>query len=107
MGSGRSAIHVQDYQWLLGPAAAELLAELAASDREPLAHAARLRTTLSAARVHLLLEQVALRRRARQKFAAAERMFFTSVGLEQATDEVVAAYKASRFTGQVHFWDLC
>ncbi len=98
---------ISDYQWLVGPAAVGLLEELAVSDNKPLADAARLRKTLSAARVHLLLEQAALRRRARQKFAAAEQMFFTPVGLEQATDEVVAAYKASRFTGQENVWDLC
>jgi hypothetical protein len=45
----------------------------------------------------LLLEQVELRRRATAKFAHPERMFFTRVGLEQATDEWVAAYKAARF----------
>jgi hypothetical protein len=47
-----------------------------------------------------LLEQVELRRRATAKFAHPERMFFTRIGLEQATDEQIAAYKAARFTTQ-------
>lgn len=98
---------ISDYQWLVGPAAGSLLSELANSDGDPLADAARLRKTLTAARVHLLLEQAALRRRARRKFAAAERMFFTPVGLEQATDEIVAAYKAGRFAAEQIVWDLC
>jgi hypothetical protein len=34
-------------------------------------------------------------------------MFFTQRGLEQATDEVVAAHKARRFAGQNHVFDLC
>ena len=58
---------------------------------------AGLRKELSAERVHLVLQQAALRHRARDKFAAAERMFFTPLGLEQATDEVIAQHKAQRF----------
>src|SRR5690606_8796502 len=37
----------------------------------------------------------------------AERMFFTRVGLEQATDERVAAYKAGRFAVGSRIADLC
>jgi hypothetical protein len=48
----------------------------------------------------LLLEQVELRRRAKEKFTAADRMFFTRVALQQATDEWVAQYKASRLIAQ-------
>ena len=43
----------------------------------------------------------------REKFAAAERMFFTPLGLEQATDEVVAACKAERFPAGGPLADLC
>ena len=47
----------------------------------------------------------------RVKFAAAGRMFFTALGLEQATDEVVAAYKARLFAravgGEGPVCDLC
>ena len=57
----------------------------------------RLRKSQSAARAHLLLEQVELRQRAAAKFDRAAAMFFTRLGLEQATDQWVAAYKARRF----------
>jgi hypothetical protein len=61
---------------------------------------------LSAARAHLVVEQVELRERACDKFALAERMFFTRKGLEQATDEQIAAHKAARFpAGSIA--DLC
>ena len=46
-------------------------------------------------------------RRAREKFSQAERMFFTRKGLEQATDEQFAAYKASRFSDAGRVADLC
>lgn len=96
-----------DYQWLVGPAAERWLSQLAGSASEPLGQAARLRKELSATRVHLLLEQTVLRRRARKKFAAADRMFFTPIGLEQATDDAVAAYKAGRLPAQAAVWDFC
>ena len=34
-------------------------------------------------------------------------MYFTPCGLEQATDEKVARYKAARFAGQGLIFDLC
>lgn len=43
------------------------------------------------------VQQIRLRRRAKQKFSRAERMWFTPEGLEQSSSEVVAAYHASRF----------
>ena len=55
------------------------------------------RKDLNADQVHLVLEQAALRRRAGEKFTLAAQMFFTPKGLEQSTDEWVAAYKAERF----------
>jgi uncharacterized protein (DUF885 family) len=93
-------IDIADYKWLTGSEAAAYLAELAAS-AEPL-HISieRLRRGLSPVKAHLLLEQVELRRRAREKFTSADRMFFTRVGLEQATDEWVARYKAARFIAE-------
>jgi hypothetical protein len=87
---------LEDYRWLIGPDAAPWLAETAAASGELLTLASRLRKSLSTAQAHLVLEQGELRRRAKEKFAAAERMFFTPRGLEQATDEIVAAYKANR-----------
>jgi hypothetical protein len=92
--------NVADYVWLTGDEASAVLAELA-YDAAPLhALVARLRGTFSAEKTHLLLEQVELRRRASAKFTRAAQMYFTRVGLEQATDEWIAAYKAERFTTQ-------
>ena len=91
----------------MGDDAGRILAELADSPHDLLSQAGRLRKNLSATRVHLLLEQIELRRRALLKFTHAERMFFTPVGLEQATDEWIAAYKASRFVLDEPVMDLC
>jgi hypothetical protein len=55
----------------------------------------------------LLLEQVELRKRAKRKFSDAHWLFFTRRGLEQATDEVIAAYKAERFGRHPRIADLC
>jgi hypothetical protein len=86
-----------DVRWLLSPQATPWL-ELASTELEPsVAAVARWRRELSAERVHFILQQAALRHRAREKFAAAERMFFTPLGLEQATDEAIAGHKAGRF----------
>ena len=89
-----------DFEWLTGGEAGGLLYELVDDAGELHTKIARLRERLSQSRTHLLLEQVDLRRRATAKFTHASRMFFTRTGLEQATDEWVAAYKASRFTRQ-------
>jgi len=86
-----------DFHWLLSSEATPWL-ELAAGELEPsVGTVARWRKELSAERVHLVLQQAALRQRAREKFADAARMFFTPLGLEQATDEAIAGYKAERF----------
>ena len=89
-----------DYEWLSGDEAAALAAELADCSEPLHVLVGRLRKRLSASRAHLLLELVELRRRAAGKFSHANRMFFTRLGLEQATDEWVARYKASRFVEQ-------
>src|SRR3954447_2847674 len=89
-----------DYEWLTGGEAGAILAELA-DDKTPLHTAiARLRGRFTPVRTHLLLEQTELRRRATAKFTQAHQMFFTRIGLEQATDEWVAGYKATRLTFQ-------
>lgn len=46
-----------------------------------------------------------LRQRAAVKFTRADRLWLDRKGLEQATSEAVALYKAKRFEGEV--WDLC
>ncbi len=96
-----------DYRWLVSAAAAPWLAEASQPGSTAVQRAARLRRHLSAERTHLLLEQVELRAKARQKFSAAERMFFTRLGLEQATGEELAAHKARRFPAGEAVTDIC
>ncbi len=102
-----------DFRWLVGQEGAIRLALL---QKESDAQAggellnrlvSRLRTDLSPARVHLLLEQLELRRRAEDKFRHADKMFFTRRALEQATDQWVAEYKARRFLIGRPIADLC
>ncbi len=95
-----------DYVWLTGDQAARWI-ELAGLDM-PITPATlrRFRRDLSSSRAGLVVEQAELRRRAAVKFAAAEQMFFTRRSLEQATDEIVARYKAARF-GDAGVLDLC
>lgn len=96
-----------EIDWLLGDEAAGYLRELAQLD-EPIHRAiARLRKSLSADQSRQLVELAELRIRGRQKFAAADAMFFTRTGLEQSTDQWVAAYKARRFAGRESVADLC
>jgi hypothetical protein len=101
---------LEDYEWLTSDAAQPWLQrvreELVVARGTSAALLQRLRKDLPAARAHLLVEQIELRTRARDKFARAERMFFTRKGLEQATDEQIAAYKASRFPRD-SIADLC
>jgi SAM-dependent methyltransferase len=96
-----------DYRWLISPAAEPWLRRASESPHTSAASVAQLRRELSSDRAHLVLEQIALRARAREKFSAADRMFFTARGLEQSTDEVVAAYKAARFEPGACATDLC
>ncbi len=98
---------LEHYRWLLGRQGAMWLVRLADVRRVSASLVDRLRRELPAERVHLLLEQVELRRRAKNKFAAAERMYFTRKGLEQASGELVAQYKAGRFPCGRPVADLC
>jgi len=96
-----------DYRWLTSSAAEPWLNSMRDGQLSLTAQASALRRELSSARTHLVLELTALRDRARAKFSRASEMFFTPLGLEQATDEIVAAYKARRFHGRETIYDLC
>ena len=105
------SIALADFQWLTSDDSQEWLA-LAQAQFATRGYPApqlvkQLRRTLSPDRAHLVLEQVELRARAREKFTLAARMFFTRKGLEQATDERIAAYKAARFPSQSTIADFC
>jgi hypothetical protein len=96
-----------DYEWLVGDEATTILNEVRRRDEPLLTATSRLRGQISAPRAHLVLEQIALRKRATAKFAGAEQMFFTPKWLEQATDGWIAGYKARRFAGRGLIADLC
>lgn len=90
--------NLSDYHWLTSDAALPYLARCAQHNGELTRLVASLRKDLSAERAHLVIEQVELRHRAKEKFSRASEMFFTRKGLEQATDEAIANYKAERFS---------
>jgi THUMP domain-like len=103
------AATIDDYRWLVSEAAQpwlELARGPAAGEIGPKI-ISRLRQELSAERAHLVVEQIELRRRAVEKFPRAAHMFFTRQGLEQATDETLARYKAARFGMDGPVVDLC
>lgn len=93
---------------LATPAGEALLAAVAADlDGDPLARAARLRRGAPADLVAAAETLVALRRRARGKFALADRLWLTRAGLEQASSDRTAARHARRYEGLAHVADLC
>ncbi|QDS99652.1 THUMP-like domain-containing protein [Adhaeretor mobilis] len=89
---------LDDYSWLTGYEAERLLTDFAGDTRPLHNRITALRKVLSPERARLVSEQIDLRERAQMKFGEfANRMFFTSVQLQQATDLWVARYKAQRF----------
>jgi len=96
-----------DRIWLTSDEAAAALESAAGLSGELAVRLGRLRKTLPAERAGLVIEQLDLRHRAREKFSRAAEMFFTPKGLEQATDERIAAHKAKRFVGCGSVADLC
>jgi hypothetical protein len=99
---------LDDYAWLIGEPAALLLERVASDPRTELQQIDALRRELPAERARLVVEQVALRRRAVDKFGVrAARMFFTRVHLEQATDLWTARYKAMRLGDAEPVADYC
>lgn len=97
MSAQQVTIPLEDYRWLTSDAATAFLRRAAEFAGPTTRLVTPLRKELSAERVHLVLEQVELRRRAAAKFQHAGEWFFTRKALEQATDDQVAAYKARRF----------
>ena len=74
-----------------------LLAEVARVDRPGPADLARWRARADPALVAAALRIAETRRKGIAKFSRADRMWFSSRGLEQATGEAVAQHKAARF----------
>lgn len=102
------AVSPEEIEWLKTPEG-EAACSAMASDEPADTPAAirRWRQKLGPKQVAAAWNQVLLRRAARAKFSRAEQMLFDRVGLEQASDEVVARHKARRFAGSGRVADLC
>ena len=98
---------IENVRWVTSPAAQPWLDRASSSSQPLTAQVAQLRAELTPAQTHQILAQVELREKARAKFSNAEKMFFTPRALEQASDEIVAAYKAARFSQAPRRFDLC
>jgi len=95
---------------LAAPIGRELLDRLAQLEVTPateLRVGARLRRDYPTELVTAALGQHELRRRAEGKFTRAQRMYFTRAGLEQATAEIIARHRTTRFAGASRVADLC
>ncbi|HEX7148690.1 MAG TPA: class I SAM-dependent methyltransferase [Actinomycetota bacterium] len=95
---------------LLSPQGRELLGLLPEGPLDPgeeLAVGTRLRERFPAELVAAALGQHELRVRGAGKFSRAAGMWFTREGLEQASGEALATYRAGRYTGFGVVADLC
>jgi hypothetical protein len=101
------ATDVEDESWVLSTTSgAKLLAEVAANREPGPASLARWRKWATPGRVSAAIRITTTRRGGASKFTLADQMWFTSAGLEQATQETVALAKARRFpSGPIV--DLC
>ncbi len=99
--------NLDDYHWLVSPDACQWLDNAAGDHASLVALTQSLRAEIGPKRSHLVVAQVELRRRAREKFARADTMFFTRQLLEQATDDRISEYKAARFPENQEIADLC
>lgn len=97
------------FRQLLTPAGQAALAEAAdrAESAELLAVQQALRKRHPPALARAAVETVDLRTRARAKFAAADRMYFTREAFEQASGGAVAAHRAGRLAAHPVVLDLC
>jgi hypothetical protein len=108
--SGSAGEAVARFEALLAPTGQELLAALRDAPAGPdaaLRLGAGLRARYPADLVADAMTQHALRLAARDKFSRAMDMYFTRPGLEQASAEVVAGYRARRYQGAGRLADLC
>ncbi len=98
------------YHWLAsdeGTRSLDRAAAMRADGVTDLKIGERLRAELDPERAALVLTQLDLRERAASRFAHPERMLFTRAGLEQATSEHIARYRANRLAGSERIVDLC
>ncbi len=93
--------------WVLDTEPGQRLLAEASAIRDPRpADYTRWRKIASAPRVAAAVRLASCRARAGAKFSRGNRMWLDPVGMEQATSEVVARYKARRFETE-HVVDLC
>ena len=100
---------LDDFRWLVSPAGCDAIQSAGdlVAQHDLVATATRLRRHLTAAQSNLVLQQVELRQRGRQKFSAAQRLFFSDQALQQASSDSLASYKAARFPNDRPVHDLC
>lgn len=104
------SLHLPHFHWLAateGERYLQVAAGLRRSGISDLKIGERLRAELDSDRAALVLTQIDLRERAKAKFAHPEKMLFTRAGLEQATSEQIATYRAKRLGESDHINDLC
>lgn len=101
---------LETFRELLTPAGQRVLVAAAAlgpTDAAFLACFEKLRKHSPPALAKAALETALLRQRAKAKFAAADRMYFTREALEQASGDAVATYRAARLAPFGTVADLC
>lgn len=97
-----------DWAWLVSDEGRSTLAEVAAQTTPiDLVMLQQLHSKIGPARTRLVVQQAECRHKAGRKFANPSEMWFTEKGLEQASDEWIAGYKAERFAGCQQVADLC
>jgi hypothetical protein len=101
------AITLDEIRWLASAEGRAVCAEMATEGPESPALLGRWRERLQPDLVAAAAQQIDLRRRAAAKFSRADLMLFDRVGLEQATDETIARWKARRFSDFGSVADLC
>jgi predicted RNA methylase len=97
------------FNWLLTDAGQALLAEAMAADLSAgarLQELERLRRRTTPERAAAAYEIAVLRQRAAAKFARASAMYFTREALEQASGEIIAAYRSERYRTCAQIADL-
>ncbi len=88
---------LDDYRWLVSAEAEPWLAiAMEAPAAIPTRLVASFRRQLTHERTSLVLQQAQYRKRARPRFRQAPLLFFTDKGLQQATDDRIASYKAAQ-----------
>jgi hypothetical protein len=93
-------VNIPQFHFLLTPAGRELLAAAAAvpiTSQNHLQIITKLRQQAAPPLAQAVLQTAVLRQKAAVKFSRAEAMYFTRPALEQASSEIVAAYRAKRF----------